>query len=104
MIGKGGQQVGAIIMVAGHQVIGHGQALQLRAQHGVFVRVAEVHQVTADEHDIRAWLAGVQVLDRAAQRRQGIDHPVTRLAAGLEVQVADLRDDEGRSVGDDIRH
>ncbi|RMU41396.1 hypothetical protein ALP29_200517 [Pseudomonas syringae pv. avii] len=66
LIGERSQQVFAIIMIAGHQIKRHLQALQLWLEHGIFILAAEVHQITTDDHDVGALLAGIDVGNGAA--------------------------------------
>ena len=96
VIGEGGAQGGAVVVIAGDDEEGHGQLGQHLAQGGVFLGGAEVHQVAGDDQGIRARLQGVEAVHRQAQGAEGIDHPVGQPAAGLDVQVAELGQQEGR--------
>ncbi|MNI76344.1 hypothetical protein D3C73_1325690 [compost metagenome] len=91
MRGKRRQQVLTNIVIAGHEVERHVQTRQLCREQGVFIRAAEIHEIAADHHNVGTRLAGIQVIDRTAQRAQAVDHTVGEFVIGFEVQIADLR-------------
>ena len=65
------------------------------AQHGVFVRPPEIHEVSGESHGVRFLLQGHQVPDARAQHPGGVHDPVREFPGRLDVHIADLRQQEG---------
>ena len=104
VLGKGGAQRVAVIVVAGQQVDGkRAQRRQQAAQVGVFGRPAEVGQVAGDHQGVRLLGQGQHALHRALQVLGGIDAAVGQAAGFADVQVGELGQEGGHGGAQGFR-
>ena len=75
------------------------ERFQQRPQVRIFLLEPAIDEIAADHHEGRARPKGVEMRDAALERRRGVDHLVGALVGPLDMQVGDLRDQEGRSHG-----
>jgi hypothetical protein len=92
VIGEHGTQRRTMIVIAGQQPDRHRQGLQEIAQEAVLRFAAEIHQIAGDDDDVGQLRRGEQGVDGGAQRAGGIDPAVRQLAARLDMEIGQLRD------------
>lgn len=86
----------ALIVIAGNAVNRHRERSEQVAQVTVFARVAEVGEVAGDEHDVGSGIEAVHPIDAAFEQGAGVDDAVRQRASQLEVEIADLGDENWR--------
>ena len=91
----------AIVVIARDHIDRHIQPREQCLQRFVFALIAKVREVALRQDDIRAWLKGANVSDRALHERVGVDLICLNFAWRLNVHVRNLNDqhDGSLSVG-----
>ena len=90
-----GEQLGAAVVVAGHEIDRHGERLEDVAQHPVFLGEPAVSEVAAGDHQVGLARQAFERGHRRFEHGVGIDPAVGDLAARPDMHVGDLGDHHG---------
>ena len=88
----------AIVVIARDYIDRHVQPREQCLQRFVFALTAKVREVALRQDDIRAWLKGENVFDRALHERVGVDLIFVNFAWRLNVHVRNLNDQHDGSL------
>ena len=88
--GKGGDQGGAVVVIAGHQVIGHREAVEDALEGAVGAGRAFVGQVAGEDAEPRVGVMGVDVGDAGLEACRRVDAVDRRTLLG-QMGVGDLQ-------------
>ena len=94
MIGKCGAQRAALVVVAGQQVVRHRQRREELAQVRVLLGAAEIDEIAGDHRRVGQLRQPQDLLHAALEHRRAVDHAIRELPRHLDVQVADLAEEE----------
>ena len=90
-----GEELGAAVVVAGHEIDRHGERLEDVAQHLVFLGKPAVGEIAGGDHQVGLARQGLDGGHRRLEHGVGVDPLVGDLAARADMQVGDLGDHHG---------
>ena len=90
-----GEELGAAIVVARHEIDRHGERLQDVAQHLVFLGQPAVGEIAGGDHQVGLARQALERGDRRLEHGVGVDPLIGDLAARTDMHVGDLGDHHG---------
>ena len=90
-----GEELGAAVVVAGHEIDRHGERLEDVAQHLVFLGKSAVGEIAGGDHQVGLARQGLDGGHRRLEHGVGVDPLIGDLAARADMQVGDLGDHHG---------
>ena len=82
----------AFVVIAGDRQYGHFERRQQTGEHRVFVGMAMIHQIAAQQHEVRSRIERVHMRDRRGELRVRIDHALIEAAVRADVWIGEMRD------------